>query len=482
MSTNADSRGGCCWRCCLPLRYVVVAFCLLGFTIDYLLKFSISVAIVAMVNNTHHANNTANRDQLCTAAVNASYNPVHATDEEFNWTLRENGIVLGTFFWGFLVTKTVGGRIAEVAGARETMCVSLGLSGVLNMLSPVAAQIHPLALAGVRLLMGIMQGPATPAFFCILARWALPTEVSTMIALTGSGMSLGALLALGVSGWVVDWLGWRWVFWASGISAIVWTLLCLLLVRNSPQQHPFISNKEKRLLSVITTQPRRRVPWGRLLRCGYIYLLLLAEFSNAWLQTFLVTETPSFFVNQIGMSLETSGWAFIALTCVVWIACPLYGWVSDILLRHQVLSKVNIRRVMQGTGAVISLVGSAGAVWAGCRKNVVGAMIILMGLGMGSSVSTFSLSPMDIAPNYVGTVTGLLGLSSVSGFLLPIVTSFLISLPNGWNINLLLTGGIYFFCSLVYIIGITADVQEWNYYENIPGEEEQPDTTKKRSE
>lgn len=47
---------------------------LLGCTVDYLLKFSISVAIVAMVNNTHVANSSTTKDQSCPAAFNASHN------------------------------------------------------------------------------------------------------------------------------------------------------------------------------------------------------------------------------------------------------------------------------------------------------------------------------------------------------------------------------------------------------------------------
>lgn len=71
-----------------------------------------------------------------------------------------------------------------------------------------------------------------------------------------TGMGLGTLLALGCTEWVVMWLGWRWVFWGSGILALVWAPLWFILVRNDPQQHPFISDREKKLLLVVEVQPK----------------------------------------------------------------------------------------------------------------------------------------------------------------------------------------------------------------------------------
>ena len=85
-----------------------------------------------------------------------------------------------------------GGRISELMGARETMAVSIGVSGVLCLLTPTMAAIHPLALATLRFTMGIMQGPAFPSMYCVLARWAPPEKLATMTTITFSGGYSGA--------------------------------------------------------------------------------------------------------------------------------------------------------------------------------------------------------------------------------------------------------------------------------------------------
>lgn len=64
-----------------------------------------------------------------------------------------------------------------------------------------------------------------------------------------SGMSLGSVVAMGSSQWVVEHLGWQWVFWGAGVVAILWTPFWLYFVRNSPCSHPLMSSQEAELLA-----------------------------------------------------------------------------------------------------------------------------------------------------------------------------------------------------------------------------------------
>lgn len=67
------------------------------------------------------------------------------------------------------------------------MAVSIGVSGVLCLLSPTMAAIHPLALATLRFIMGVVQGPSFPALYCVLVRWAPPEKLATMATIAFSG-------------------------------------------------------------------------------------------------------------------------------------------------------------------------------------------------------------------------------------------------------------------------------------------------------
>lgn len=41
-------------------------------------------------------------------------------------------------------------------------------------------------------------------------------------------------------------------------------------------------------------------------------------------------------------------------------------------------------------------------VWAGCQAEVVAVMMVLVVVGSASTLCTFQLAPMDLAPNYAG--------------------------------------------------------------------------------
>ncbi|XP_045601433.2 sialin isoform X2 [Procambarus clarkii] len=469
------------FRAGLPLRYVVVVLGLLGCCMDYLVRGGLNIAIVAMVNTTRSTLNDSHLPSgACPATRNLSHNGTDDDDlggGEFDWSLEEQGIILGTFFWGYFFTKTSGGRLSEILGGREMMAISLGASGMLSLLCPYAAYLHPMALASLRFIMGLVQGPAFPALYSVLASWSPPDELATMVTIAYSGMSLGSLVAIGTSGWVVHQLGWQWVFWGGGTLALVWTPFWLYFVRNSPINHPLISAEEEELLGVnYSIKPRRNVPWTHLIRCYRFYPCILAEFATSWVGNQTITEGPTFLKMQIGMSLTEVSWVLAGGQTCSWIGSFTFGRLSDLLIHHNIFSKVNTRRLMHFIGMMLVVVGLCCMVWAGCHKWVVSALLVFVMIGTSTTLSTFTLAPMDLAPNYAGTLSGLLGIGNISGFVAPIATAEIITKTGGWTGSLLLGSGLYLLTGFIYMATVTTEVQDWNYYEDLHSliEDQQP--------
>ncbi|KAK4301840.1 hypothetical protein Pmani_002975 [Petrolisthes manimaculis] len=95
-------------------------------------------------------------------------------------------------------------------------------------------------------------------------------------------------------------------------------------------------------------------------------------------------------------------------------------------------------------------------------------MIIVSACGVSACPSTYQVTPMDIAPNYSSTITGLAGVGQLGGFLAPIVNSHLINKDNGlvWVVGV--AGGLYCLVGLVYVLAVKAQVHGWNDYQQIP--------------
>lgn len=81
--------------------------------------------------------------------------------------------------------------------------------------------------------------------------WAPPIERSTLQSISSAGSQIGNLISLPMSGWLCangfDG-GWPSIFYIMGGLGIIWCLAWMFCYTNSPNNHPFISDKEKNFI------------------------------------------------------------------------------------------------------------------------------------------------------------------------------------------------------------------------------------------
>ncbi|XP_063844657.1 vesicular glutamate transporter 3-like isoform X1 [Scylla paramamosain] len=316
--------------------------------------------------------------------------------------------------------------------------------------------------------MGLLQGPIFPAIYSIISRWTLPGETTTMISASMSGASLGALVALGLSGIVIKSFGWRWVFWGSGIVTLAWLPFWVLYVRDSPCNHPGISKTELHRLSKNHNQLRKKVPWSRIFKSKYVYLFMMMEFVNVWTQTIMISEGPTFLTNQVGIRLDDASKLNTILTVLAQFLIIFYGWLSDFLERREWLSMLTVRRLFQMFGTLVMVGCLMGLAFAGCDAFEVAVYFIVLVIGLPITIVTYIIGPMIIAPNYAGTLTGMMGLGTIGGFLLPLFVSLFMDKKNGWMTVFLVSAAINLVTGVIYVIWMPNEEEEWNMYEEIP--------------
>jgi len=65
------------------------------------------------------------------------------------------GYILGSYFWGYIVTQVPGGRIAEMYSAKWVIWGCVFLQAILSLLTPPAAYISYIAVIVVRIIEGL---------------------------------------------------------------------------------------------------------------------------------------------------------------------------------------------------------------------------------------------------------------------------------------------------------------------------------------
>lgn len=121
--------------------------------LNYALRVNLTIAIVAMVKT--------NVTKLGLTNGNSTIPPPNTSDEvsgRFVWDEYQQNFILGSFFWGYILTELPGGRLAELIGGRRVFGHSMLWASILTLLTPFAAMMNYVALIMVRVLLGFMLG------------------------------------------------------------------------------------------------------------------------------------------------------------------------------------------------------------------------------------------------------------------------------------------------------------------------------------
>ena len=122
----------------LPVRWGVAFLAFIGFIFNYMLRVNINVTIVAMVNFTAFENDdNGTDDNECgfdnnDDEVNPDENPL-SDQGQFLWDSVVQSQIVGSFYYGYIVTQLPGGRMSELFGSKRVLGVSMGGVAILRL-------------------------------------------------------------------------------------------------------------------------------------------------------------------------------------------------------------------------------------------------------------------------------------------------------------------------------------------------------------
>lgn len=156
-------------------RFILNLMVIMGFMLNYALRVNLTIAIVDMVQPALVSSNGHHSIENATAAAIAATNDHTGDSQEqqsakFQWSAYEQNIILGCFFWGYILTELPGGRLAELIGGRRVFGHSMLWASVLTLLTPAAAILDYKALVLIRVLLGFMLGKFNDFFKSIVTR------------------------------------------------------------------------------------------------------------------------------------------------------------------------------------------------------------------------------------------------------------------------------------------------------------------------
>lgn len=437
---------------CIPSRYMLAIVSCLGFVNVYALRVNLSVAIVQMINST-------------TTPRNGS------SARTFDWTSAEQGQVLGSFFYGYILTQIPGGILAQRFGGRWVFGVGIVMTAILTLLTPLAANISVWFLVVVRILEGFFEGVTFPAMHAIWAKWAPPAERSRLATITYAGPHIGTVLSFPLSALLIQYGfdgGWPSVFYVFGAVGILWFLLWIMVGYSEPATHPRISKQERTYIEdSIGEQEQLPTPWRHIFQSPAVWAIIIAHFCNNWGFYTLLTCMPTYF-KQALPQLEINS-ASIVLNGV-YSAIPysllallviFSGFLADFMRMH-CLSTTIVRKIMTtiafSSGSIFLLLcGYFGTT----SLRAVSLLTVAVGF-QGWALAGFSINHLDIAPRYSGVLMGITNTAAtLPGFIGPAVAKAIAHEPlfaKGtsayWNAYRDEWRSVFFISAEIYVFGI----------------------------
>ncbi|XP_072175685.1 putative inorganic phosphate cotransporter [Diadema setosum] len=193
----------------------------LGMTVICAMRQNVSVAMVAMVNDTYVTRRVSwngSMDTLDTCQQNVDPNTTSVTEEdgEFLWDAHTQELLFAAYFYGYIFTHIPGGWLADKYGMKWVMGFGFLLSSVCTLLGPVAAMADFRWYFVTRFFSGLGEGVSFPSMLAMWSKWAHPSERSSMSVIGFAGFNFGTIVGNALSGFLINLNiagGWPFIFY-----------------------------------------------------------------------------------------------------------------------------------------------------------------------------------------------------------------------------------------------------------------------------
>jgi len=234
----------------------------------------------------------------------------------------EMGYISTANFCGYLMAVVSCGKLNRMIGSRLLIFLGLLLVGGSMLLVGRMTGFYTILL--LYAVTGIGSGLANVPVMALISTWFEPARRGRAAGLCVMGNGLGLL----VSGYGVPLMnssagGWRLSWSALGGMVLILSLLCLLLLRNTPLVQPKTGQRshmvgQRPLIAIADTVYRKRIA-----HCGLIYFLFGCTYVIYI--TFMVTAL----VQDRGLDEQEAGvlWSWVGFLSLG--SGPLLGYFSD---------------------------------------------------------------------------------------------------------------------------------------------------------
>ena len=366
-----------------------------------------------------------------------------AMQQQFGWSQTQKGLVLSSFFIGYMLCMLLSGWLATRFGGKRLLGLAVIVWSVFTLLTPAAGALSLTALVAARIAMGVGESAVYPAAWEIVSRWVSPIEHTRATSLILSGIPVGQVAGLVITGWILAHYAWPVAFYSFGAVGLLWALGWFRFMAHNPTtkvHSPFAEGEPLRAKGA-PVQSGEPVPWRRLLVSVPVVAIVFGHFASNWTLYVLLAWLPSYFRDALHLSIASAGLfsagPWLTAVAVTNLAAP----VSDRLIARG-FSVTATRKLMQCSGLIIS----AAFLLATRDVHSPGVALALLCAATGALGLTwcgYAPALIDVAPRHSAIVGGFSNtIATIPGIVGVAVTGWFLDVTGTYSAAFVLTAGI----------------------------------------
>jgi len=257
--------------------------------------------------------------------------------EDLNITSGMSSLLGSLFFLGYFFFQIPGAHYAAHKSAKKLIFWSLILWGGFATATGMVSNVSVLVF--IRFMLGVVESAVMPAMLILLSQWFTKRERSRANTFLILGNPATVLWMSVLSGYLVDSLGWRWMFIIQGLPAMLWAVIWWKMIDEKPKDANWLTETEKKAIEDQLSEEQQGIKavknYAEAFRSKAVILLCLQYLLWSLGLYGFVMWLPSIIKAAPNMDIVTTGWLSAVPYVLAIIAMLGASYYSDKTLNRK---------------------------------------------------------------------------------------------------------------------------------------------------
>jgi len=379
---------------------------------------------------------------------------------EFKWSESDFARIVVAFTAAYAIGLLLFGRLIDRVGTKIGYSLSVVIWSVMGMLHAAAKTVTGFSLARIGL--GLGEAGNFPAAMKTVAEWFPKKERGLAAGIFNSGTSIGVVIALLITPWILVNMGWQQVFIITGALGFLWLILWVWLYE-IPAKQKYLSREEFLLITErqedTPQEETRPTKWIRLFTFPQTWAFIFGKFLIDPIFWFFLFWLPSYFSSTFHLDLTRPSPELMIIYSATTVGSIAGGYLSSRLIKRG-MAALKARKTVLFTIAILEL----SIIFAQYVTNV-WAAVALISLAVAShqawATNIFTAASDMFPKQAVSSVVGIGGMAgAIGGIFFPMLVGYLYdtykaagNISAGYNILFTLCGVTYFVTwTIIYLL------------------------------